>query len=35
MEGSFVSGKLHPMDLKSAAAEYLEQGISPIRKNWK
>ena len=31
----FESGKLHPSDLKSAVAEYLEKIISPIRKSWK
>ena len=35
LEESYVSGKLHPMDLKNAVIEYLEQIISPIRKNWK
>jgi tyrosyl-tRNA synthetase len=35
LESSFVEGKLHPMDLKIAVTEYLEQIIKPIRDNWK
>lgn len=35
LEKSFVQGKVHPMDLKNAVTEYLEEIISPIRKNWK
>jgi len=35
LEKLYVQGKLHPMDLKNAVTEYLEQIISPIRKNWK
>ena len=35
LEKAYTSGKLHPLDLKNAAAEYLEKIIAPIRKNWK
>jgi len=35
LEKEYVQGKIHPMDLKNAVTEYLEQIISPIRKNWK
>ena len=35
LEKDFEKGNLHPLDLKNAVAEYLEQIISPIRKNWK
>jgi len=35
LEKAYVSGKLHPLDLKIAVSEYLEKIISPIRKNWK
>ena len=35
LEETFVAGKLHPMDLKNAVTEYLEEIIAPIRKNWK
>ncbi len=35
LEDSFKSGNLHPLDLKNSVTEYLEQIISPIRKNWK
>jgi tyrosyl-tRNA synthetase len=35
LEKDFASGKLHPMDLKIAVAEYLEKIIAPIRKNYK
>ena len=35
LEKSYVSGKLHPVDLKNSVAESLEKIIAPIRKNWK
>jgi tyrosyl-tRNA synthetase len=35
LEKEYILGKIHPMDLKNAVTEYLEQIISPIRKNWK
>ncbi len=35
LEKDYSNGKLHPMDLKNAVAEYLEKIISPIRKNYK
>jgi len=35
LERAYSEGKLHPLDLKNATTEYLEQIISPIRKNWK
>jgi tyrosyl-tRNA synthetase len=35
LEKDYASGKLHPMDLKIAVAEYLEKIIAPIRKNYK
>jgi len=34
LEKMYLSGKLHPMDLKSAVSEHLEEIISPIRKNF-
>jgi tyrosyl-tRNA synthetase len=35
LEKTYSLGKLHPLDLKNAAAEYLEKIIAPIRKNYK
>lgn len=35
LESDFESGKLHPADLKTAVADYLEKVIAPIRKSWK
>jgi tyrosyl-tRNA synthetase len=35
LEEKYAEGKLHPLDLKNAVIEYLEQIIAPIRKNWK
>ena len=35
LEKAYVSGNLHPLDLKNAVTEYLEKIISPIRKNWR
>lgn len=35
LEKAYTQGKVHPLDLKTAVTEYLEQIISPIRKNWK
>ncbi len=35
LERDYVSGKLHPMDLKNAVIEYLEKIIAPIRKNYR
>ena len=34
IEEAYSQGKLHPLDLKKACAEYLEQVIAPIRKNY-
>lgn len=35
LEEAYVEGKIHPLDLKNAVTEYLENIIAPIRKNWK
>jgi tyrosyl-tRNA synthetase len=35
LESDFANRKLHPLDLKNAVAEYLEDVIEPIRKAWK
>jgi len=35
LEKIYLEGKLHPLDLKNAVIEYLEEIIAPIRKNWK
>lgn len=35
LEKTYLEGKLHPLDLKNAVIKYLEEIISPIRKNWK
>lgn len=35
LESVYVSGKLHPLDLKKAVVEYLENIIAPIRKSYK
>ena len=35
LEMDFAEGKLHPMDLKNSVSAYLEEIISPIRKNFK
>ncbi|VVB83493.1 Tyrosine--tRNA ligase [uncultured archaeon] len=35
LEKDFVSGKLHPLDLKNSVIEYLENIISPIRKRYR
>jgi tyrosyl-tRNA synthetase len=35
LEKIYAEGKLHPLDLKKAAVEYLEKIIAPIRKNYK
>ena len=34
LEKDFAVARVHPLDLKNAVTEYLEQIISPIRKNW-
>jgi len=34
-EKTYKEGKIHPLDLKNAVTEYLEEIISPIRKNFK
>ena len=34
LQKDYAKGKLHPMDLKTAATEYLEKIIAPIRKNF-
>lgn len=34
LEKNYSSGKLHPLDLKNAVAEYLEKIIAPIRRNY-
>ena len=34
LEKAFASGKLHPMDLKNAVSEYLDEMIQPIRKHF-
>ena len=35
VERAFESGELHALDLKNSVADYLEEIIAPIRKNWK
>ena len=35
LESDFTQRKLHPLDLKNAVADYLEEVIAPIRKAWK
>ena len=35
LEELFKKGKLHPLDLKNAVIEYLEEIIAPIRKNFR
>ncbi len=35
LEGDYVAGKIHPLDLKSAVGVYLEKIVKPIRDNWK
>jgi len=35
LERTYLEGKLHPLDLKKAVVEYLEEIIAPIRKNYK
>ena len=34
LEKDFSVARVHPLDLKNTVTEYLEQIISPIRKNW-
>ncbi len=34
LEAAFANGELHPADLKSAAAEYIDKMISPIRSHF-
>jgi len=34
LEKDFLGKRLHPLDLKNAVAEYLEELIAPIRKAW-
>lgn len=35
LERAYAEGGLHPMDLKGAVSDYLEEIIAPIRKNYK
>jgi len=35
LEKEYSAGKIHPLDLKNAIAEYLENIIEPIRKNYR
>lgn len=35
LEGEYVKGGIHPLDLKNSVTRYLEEIISPIRKKWK
>jgi tyrosyl-tRNA synthetase len=35
LEDSFVSGSLHPMDLKKACAEYMIEILAPVRERVK
>ncbi len=35
MESDFTQKKVHPLDLKNAVGDYLEEIIAPIRKAWK
>lgn len=35
LEGAYVDGKIHPLDLKNAVTNYLEKIIAPIRESWK
>ena len=34
LEAAFAKGELHPMDLKNAAAEYIDKMIAPIRSHF-
>jgi len=34
LESAFLSGRLHPLDLKNAVAEYLNELIAPIREHF-
>src|SRR3989344_1016013 len=34
LEKEFISGKIHPMDLKNATADHLDKMIEPIRKHF-
>lgn len=34
LHADFVNGKLHPMDLKKATAEYLDDLVAPVRKHF-
>jgi tyrosyl-tRNA synthetase len=35
LENDFIKKTLHPLDLKNAVTEYIEEIIAPIRKAWK
>jgi len=35
LESLYEKGDIHPMDLKTAVQDYLEEIIKPIRENWK
>ena len=35
LEKEFIKGDIHPLDLKNAVSEYLENIIAPIRKKFK
>lgn len=35
LERLYKEGKIHPLDIKNAVTEYLEEIVSPIRKRWK
>lgn len=34
LEAAYVAGKIHPMDLKNAVADYIDRLIEPIRKHF-
>ena len=34
LEASFIKGELHPVDLKNAAAEYIDKLIKPVREHF-
>lgn len=34
LEKNYLQGKIHPLDLKNACAEYIEKAVQPIRKHF-
>ena len=35
LKGLYLGGKIHPLDLKNAVAEYINELLSPIREHFK